>query len=145
MSVSKSRLYLRIFWRNVLRALALFLFIFFLPSLSSQSCNGKPHACVQLSRHKKSPKHSQGNKAEPKIKASEETFNLVFLMYLVEVILQVGQQANVERWNSFFIYNRFALEERSTQLLKLLQTLGHVSNFHGIADGLDQVCQLLKP
>ncbi len=64
---------------------------------------------------------------------------------LVEIVLQISEQADVERRHSFFVHDGFALEEGSTQLLELLQTLGHVSNLHGIADRLDGVGELLKP
>lgn len=65
--------------------------------------------------------------------------------YLVQVVLQVGQQTNVKGWNAFFVHNILTFQECSTQLLKLFQTFGHVTNLHSIADGLDDVGQFLKP
>ncbi len=64
---------------------------------------------------------------------------------LVEIVLQVSEQADVEGRHSFFVHDGFALEESSIQLLELLQTLGHVSDLHGVADRLDDVGELLKP
>lgn len=65
--------------------------------------------------------------------------------YLVEVVLQVSKQADVELGYSLLVHYVLTLNKCSTQLLKLLQTLRHVPDLHGIADGLDQVGELLKP
>lgn len=70
---------------------------------------------------------------------------VLWLTNLVKVVLKVSQQADVEGRDPLLVHYSFTLEERSTQLLKLLQTLGHVSDLHGIPDGLDQVGQLLEP
>ena len=67
------------------------------------------------------------------------------LTNLVEVVLEVGQEADVEGGDPLLVHYSFALEERPTQLVKLLQTLGHVSDLHGVPDGLDQVGELLEP
>lgn len=67
------------------------------------------------------------------------------MCYLVKVVLQVSEQADIELGYTLLVHYVFTLDKRSTQLLKLLQTLGHVPDLHGVADGLDQVGELLKP
>lgn len=63
----------------------------------------------------------------------------------VQVVLKVGQDADVEGWNPLFVHYILAFEERSAQLLKLLQTFCHVTDLHSVTDGLNDVGQFLKP
>lgn len=63
----------------------------------------------------------------------------------VQVVLKVSQDTDVEGWNPLFVHYILAFEEGSAQLLKLLQTFCHVTNLHGVADGLNDVGQFLKP
>lgn len=65
--------------------------------------------------------------------------------HLVQVVLQIGQEADVEAGDALLVHYVLGLEVRLPQLLKLLQTLGHVSDLHGVADRLDEVRQLLEP
>lgn len=63
----------------------------------------------------------------------------------VQVVLKVGQDADVEGWNPLFVHYILAFEECSAQLLKLLQTFCHVTDLHSVADGLNDISQFLKP
>lgn len=63
----------------------------------------------------------------------------------VQVVLKVGQHTDIEGWNPLFVHYILAFEERSTQLLKLLQTFCHVTDLHSVTDGLNDVGQFLKP
>lgn len=63
----------------------------------------------------------------------------------VQVVLKVGQDADVEGWNALFVHDILAFEERSAQLLKFLQTFCHVPDLHSVADGLNDVGQFLEP
>ena len=65
--------------------------------------------------------------------------------HLIQIVFQISQKTDVEGGDPLLVYYSLAFEERSTQLLKLLQTLGHVSDLHGVTDGLDEVGQLFKP
>ena len=65
--------------------------------------------------------------------------------HLIQIVFQVSQKTDVEGGNPLLVHYSLAFEERSTQLLKLLQTFCHVSDLHGIADGLDEVGQFFKP
>lgn len=78
-------------------------------------------------------------------KSLQQVSTLCRYTHLIEVVLQVSQKADIERRHSLLVHYSLALEEGSTQLFKLLQTLGHVPDLHGIPDGLDKVRQLLKP
>lgn len=63
----------------------------------------------------------------------------------VQVVLKVGQNTDVEGGDPLFVHYVLAFEERSAQLLELLQTFCHVTDLHSVADGLDDVGQFLKP